>query len=602
MSARAAIVIALLAAASVAHAQAPTTPSGTSESAATEPTPPAPAATEQVPASPAPADAQQQSSAPPSAVDASASNPLGFSRVDRATVRVLAVRGVGAMRIESDSGQPRMLGVPDAGHGSGLVIAPDGIVLTANHVIEDAALLAVWVPGQDRALPAAVVYRDEARDLAFLAVSGSFEDYVELEPTVPLRVRQQVHAIGYPLDVRRTDPQSSRGIVAGESPDGFIQLDMALNPGNSGGPLIDADERVVGMVVARGNPEAGVQSMGFAVPLAPIAQAYEAHVRAPGALDAAQRELADTARTHEIARLVALLVRVGAVELVHDVIGVLDAGRRSEILERLRALSEHTQDPEVLALLAAYFWDAAAVVLERAGGAMRASQLVAGPERQMVADLMTRAVSLCHRAVSLDPLIARRSPFVARVVYYFDPASAPAVPVPPPPMAAPAPASPPAAAPADCAPSPYRDPRVVLHVGLALLTQPRGGFGLAFGTGNLGVDWSPATLRAGIVAFDFRLGGGMRFGGWGPSFLFGANLDLGGTLRIGDRYGAMIGAAWSPGVLLNGSQATGVTAAGWRAFAGAQIDVATVGLGWYGMQLDGAPAFHSFELFVELGW
>lgn len=533
-------------------------------------------------------------------------NPLGFSRVDRATVRVLAVRGVAAMRIDSQSGGARMLAVPDAGHGSGVIIDPSGIVLTARHVVADAALLAVWAPGRDRAFPAAVVYEDRERDIAFLAISGAVDTHVELTPAPALHVRQEVHAIGYPLDPRRTDPQSSRGIVAGIVPEGFIQLDMALNPGNSGGPLIDADERVVGLIVARGNPDAGVQNIGFAQPLAPLAEAFAGHVVGSSALERARERLSAPSRTEEIARLVTLLVRVGSVELIRDVIAVLDGGRRSEILDPLRGLAQDTQDPEVLALMAAYFWDAAAVILERAGGAMRVSQLPPGPERELASELMDHALTLCHRAARLDPLIARRSSFVARVTYYFAPPSAaPAAPSAPVVASVGAPrtasdSSPMSQAPP--APSPYHDPRVLVRLDVGPVTQPRGGFGLEPGAAMLGVAWSPATLRVGLFALDARLGGSVQVGGWGGEPLFGTHADVGVSLRFGDRYGAMVGAAWSPGLLLAGPQGRGFTAASWKAFAGAQLDVITLGLAWHGLQLDHAAAFHVLSLFAELGW
>ncbi|AKF02997.1 S1C family serine protease [Sandaracinus amylolyticus] len=550
-------------------------------------------------------DAVPPTDAPAAAV-APPSDPLGYSTIDRATVRVFAVRGVDAMRIDSQSGRARMLATPDAGHGSGVLVDPSGIVVTAAHVVSDAALLAVWVPGHDRAFPAAVIHRDTERDIAFLAVGATFESFVALEERPALHVRQEVHAIGYPLDPRRTDPQSSRGIVSGVLPEGFLQLDMALNPGNSGGPLIDADERIVGFVVARGNPEAGVQSIGFAQPVGPVIELLRAHVTGSSALETARARLTDGARSTEIADLVALLVRVGAHELIRDVIAVLDDGRHSEILDRLRRLSESTQDPEVLALTAAYFWDAAAVVLERAGGAMRASQLPEGPERTLVIELLRRSVALCHRAAQLDPLLPRRAPFVARVVYYFDAEPHDEAPQVITPVVAVTPdttvdvPAPPAITPAR-PPSPYRDPRVLYRFGIAALTAPSGGFALDVGAASFGVAWSPATLRLGLLALDARIGGTFTGGSWSGEGLFSAHFDVGATVRLGERYGAAIGAAWTPGGLWSG-QASGLTVAGWRAFAGVQLDVATVGLGWRGMQLDRAPAFHALEAYVELGW
>lgn len=193
----------------------------------------------------------------------SASGTLVYGGIDNATVRVFSVIGVGTARIRSASNIDRLFAIPESGHGSGLLISRDGLVLTARHVVEDAQLLAVWVPGQSRAYPASVVYSDPERDFAVLVIPGVFENHVPLvAPTEALRVRQTVHAIGYPLDARRSDPQSSRGIISGIRPTGDLQLDMALNPGNSGGPLIDESDRILGIVVARGDPSRGVQNIG----------------------------------------------------------------------------------------------------------------------------------------------------------------------------------------------------------------------------------------------------------------------------------------------------------------------------------------------------
>src|SRR5690606_25310334 len=83
----------------------------------------------------------------------------------------------------------------------------------------------------------------------------------------PPRVRSTIFAVGYPLDATRKQPQSARGIIAGFLDDGTVQLDIALNPGNSGGPIIDELDAVVGMAIARGDVEQGVQGIGFAVPV-----------------------------------------------------------------------------------------------------------------------------------------------------------------------------------------------------------------------------------------------------------------------------------------------------------------------------------------------
>jgi hypothetical protein len=229
-------------------------------------------------------------------------------------------------------------------------------VLTAQHVVDDARLLAVWVPGESRAYPARVVYEDEERDFAFLVIPGTFPHHIALAaPSEALRVRQTVHAIGYPLDARRTDPQSSRGIISGVLPSGELQLDMGLNPGNSGGPLIDESERVVGIVDARGDPTRGVQNIGVAVPVEVMRQAMVTQVRVDDSVGRARGEL-DGASASDVAELVTILARVRAAEIIREVMEVVDNHRQGEILPRLRALGERSDDADVIALTAAYLW------------------------------------------------------------------------------------------------------------------------------------------------------------------------------------------------------------------------------------------------------
>src|SRR5262249_53314500 len=83
-----------------------------------------------------------------------------------------------------------------------------------------------------------------------------------------------VYVVGYPLDASRTRPQSQQGIVSGALPDGSLQLGVALNPGNSGGPVVDDKERFLGIAVARADPRAGAQGIGVAIPAEQIAPGY----------------------------------------------------------------------------------------------------------------------------------------------------------------------------------------------------------------------------------------------------------------------------------------------------------------------------------------
>ena len=154
--------------------------------------------------------------------------------------------------------------------GSGFVITTDGLIVTNNHVIEDADV--VEVAFQDgRNLEAAIVGRDPATDLAVLRVVGDHE-----LPSVPwgdsdaARVGDWVVAIGNPFGLGQTltvgvISARNRDIQSG-SYDDFIQTDAAINRGNSGGPLFNLDGEVIGVNSAILSPTGGSVGIGFSIP------------------------------------------------------------------------------------------------------------------------------------------------------------------------------------------------------------------------------------------------------------------------------------------------------------------------------------------------
>ncbi len=154
--------------------------------------------------------------------------------------------------------------------GSGVIIAPDGFVLTNNHVVERASEIEVGLT-DGNSFSAQVVGTDPATDLGVVRVGGSGLPAAQLGNSDALRVGQLVIAIGNPLGFQNT---VSSGVISalgrslrGESGrliEGVIQTDVALNPGNSGGPLVDSRARVVGINTAM---IAMAQGLSFAVPI-----------------------------------------------------------------------------------------------------------------------------------------------------------------------------------------------------------------------------------------------------------------------------------------------------------------------------------------------
>ncbi len=138
-----------------------------------------------------------------------------------------------------------------AGSGSGFIIDPSGIAVTNNHVVTGAALLKVWVGGEAEPRNAKVIAVSECSDLAVIKIDGEDFDYLEWH-SGPIDVGMDIYVAGFPLG----DPEFTlnKGIVSkaqagGEtswsSIDSVIEYDATSNPGNSGGPVVTPDGRVV---------------------------------------------------------------------------------------------------------------------------------------------------------------------------------------------------------------------------------------------------------------------------------------------------------------------------------------------------------------------
>jgi serine protease Do len=176
-----------------------------------------------------------------------------------------------------DRGTPdRMRPRERRGAGSGFFIDADGLALTNNHVVESADKIEVQLADSNTRLPAKVVGRDPATDVALIRVEGNgkFKPLV-LGDSDTLRVGEWVMAVGNPLNMDHTvtvGVVSAKGRQLGlsevtQSFENFIQTDAAINPGNSGGPLVNLRGEVVGMNTAI---NAAGQNLGFAVPITTV--------------------------------------------------------------------------------------------------------------------------------------------------------------------------------------------------------------------------------------------------------------------------------------------------------------------------------------------
>jgi serine protease DegS/serine protease DegQ len=159
-----------------------------------------------------------------------------------------------------------------SGLGSGVIVSPEGYILTNNHVIEAADEIEVSL-NDGRKLPARIVGRDPESDLAVLQIKTDGKLHpITFGHTEQLHVGDVVLAIGNPFGVGQT---VTMGIVSalGRSHLGintfedFIQTDAAINPGNSGGALIDAAGNLVGINAAIYSRSGGSLGIGFAIPV-----------------------------------------------------------------------------------------------------------------------------------------------------------------------------------------------------------------------------------------------------------------------------------------------------------------------------------------------
>ena len=241
------------------------------------------------------------------------------ARVKPAVVSIRVKREIGTVSFNSGTGQNNMPSFgngnpfpegspfndffkrfqrgPDAGQGntrkpkhfgmaqgSGFFISADGYVVTNNHVVEKASKIDVVTSTGD-VIEAKLIGRDPKTDLALLKVKSDKKfDYVALTDT-PARVGDWVMAVGNPFGLGGTVTTgivSARGRDIGSGPyDDYIQIDAAINRGNSGGPAFNLKGEVIGVNTAIFSPSGGNVGIGFAIP-ASIVKTVVADLKASG--------------------------------------------------------------------------------------------------------------------------------------------------------------------------------------------------------------------------------------------------------------------------------------------------------------------------------
>lgn len=225
--------------------------------------------------------------------DATTTTQAPETKAGPTAAQAIATARKGVVRID-------VTGCGSEGNGSGFVIAP-GLVATAAHVVRGASSIELTAEGGS-SVGATVIGSDEDEDLALLRADGTLNartlSFAGSDPAIG----EDVIALGYPLGLPFT---ATRGAITGEDRDmtieqtnytGLFQTDAAVNPGNSGGAIINSAGQVVGVVVAGGE---GYEGIGFGVPVARASTVLEGWKESPDPqpladCDATQTETYDT--------------------------------------------------------------------------------------------------------------------------------------------------------------------------------------------------------------------------------------------------------------------------------------------------------------------
>ncbi|MDB6006598.1 MAG: Serine protease Do [Prosthecobacter sp.] len=214
----------------------------------------------------------------------------GMNEDDEPTPNPRGGGGGGRNRGGQQQPQRPQLPAPDdesnqeRGVGSGMIITPDGYIITNNHVVAEAKKIEVSVDnnGSTRTYKAEIIGTDPLTDVALIKIDATGLKPATLGDSTKLRVGDIVLAAGAPMELSRSVTQgivsalgrSNEGIVGKSNGrtrvqgyEDFIQTDASINPGNSGGPLVDGMGRVIGIstaILSRTGMNAGI---GFAIPI-----------------------------------------------------------------------------------------------------------------------------------------------------------------------------------------------------------------------------------------------------------------------------------------------------------------------------------------------
>ena len=353
-------------------------------------------------------------------------------RVSPAVVQIFTS---GYAPIQKNVAASRGLVARHRGAGSGVLVDPDGYILTNAHVVEGARRLQVLlaVPSDERAqwrsilkprgkaVPARIVGVDRETDLAVLKIEQTGLPSLELGDSDQLQQGQVVLAFGSPLGLENSVTMGVVSSVARqlrpEDPMIYIQTDATINPGNSGGPLVDSEGRVVGINTLIASLSGGSEGIGFAAPSNIVRHVYS-QIRKSGRIHRGRLGVAAQTVTPTLAAglglpqtwgvVVADLLPGGLAAIAGVEIGDLILTLDGKVMENARQFQVNLYPRSI----------GDAVTLELLRRSQKLTKIVSLTERPSApdrfADLLTRGTSLISElgvlGVELDDRITRMLP------------------------------------------------------------------------------------------------------------------------------------------------------------------------------------------------
>ena len=226
--------------------------------------------------------------------------------------------------------------ITSSGSGTGFIVSENGLVVTNRHVVEGQRRVTIRLATGEE-YRGNITQRHSTLDLAYVEIDSSRNFApLPLGDSGEVRLSEPVIAIGYPLgEELGLDPTVSRGIISAKRDD-YLQTDASLNPGNSGGPLLDANGNVIGVITFRISSTPGgrpVTGIGFAIPIDAVQQDL-------GALAASGNPSAESTSTP-----IPTIPPTPDVEATKAAIEAMDAHRRASE-QATRAATEAQQEAE----------------------------------------------------------------------------------------------------------------------------------------------------------------------------------------------------------------------------------------------------------------